>query len=271
MAVTTLALRPMSEGDLDDVLALWSGLGYYSRARNLHRAARLVVADHQGVLPADRSAIQKLPGIGDYIAAAVLSIAFNQPYPVVDGNVKRVLARLFEMDLPVNQAAAFKQFYAKSAQLLDPRRPGDFNQAMMELGALVCRPGKPDCGHCPLRTFCRSYRHHTTDTYPRRLASKKIPHRHQIIAVISGMILIEDGTEKRPLYRRMAALIPGGKPHRATTLQEDGSVLCQSLFINPALILWSDERIHLFETSELCQALLKKMNIPDSQAGDSSA
>jgi A/G-specific adenine glycosylase len=177
-------MQRLAQADLQDVLKQWEGLGYYARARNLHRAARLVVADHQGVLPADGSAIQKLPGIGDYIAAAVLSIAFNQPYPVVDGNVKRVLARLFEMDLPVNQAAAFKQFYAKSAQLLDPRRPGDFNQAMMELGALVCTPTKPHCDTCPVHLTCLAFDHGTVHVYPQKIQAKPVPKLHLAVGVV---------------------------------------------------------------------------------------
>ncbi len=182
----------LAAADLDTVLKSWEGLGYYSRARNLHRAAGLVVARHDGQVPDDPDAFRALPGVGDYIAAAVMSIAFGRVMAVVDGNVKRVLARLFEIDAPVNRSGSHKRFQARAAQLISREQPSDFNQAMMELGALVCRPRSPDCTACPLAGECRACSNGTTAEYPQRDAAKKIPHRHQAVGVIvkAGRMLV---------------------------------------------------------------------------------
>ncbi len=171
---------------------MWEGLGYYSRARNLHRAAGEVVSCFGGRIPDDPAAFRSLPGVGDYIAAAVLSIAFGQVLPVVDGNVKRVLARLLEMDTPVNHSGAHKVFQGPAGDLISPEQPADFNQAIMELGALVCRPKQPLCRSCPLADLCMAYRNGTTAQYPKREARRKVPRRHVAIAVIlkKGKMLV---------------------------------------------------------------------------------
>ena len=176
--------RHLAEADIQDVLKQWEGLGYYSRARNLHRAAGLVTAHYGGRIPADPAAFQSLPGVGDYIAAAVLSIAFGQVLPVVDGNVKRVLARLLEMDTPVNRSGVHKIFREPAKTLICPQHPADFNQAIMELGALICRPTNPACHKCPLADLCQANRHGNTAFYPKRIASRKVPHRHLAIVAV---------------------------------------------------------------------------------------
>ncbi len=182
----------LAAADIQQVLKLWEGLGYYARARNLHRAAGLVVSRFKGRIPDDPELFRSLPGVGDYIAAAVLSIAFNRSMPVVDGNVKRVLARLLEMDTPVNRANAHQVFREPAMRLICPDRPADFNQAIMELGALVCRPKNPDCAHCPLRGHCLAHRHGTTATYPYRQRTPAVPLRHIAVAVIfkQGTMLV---------------------------------------------------------------------------------
>ena len=182
----------LAAADMQVVLKLWEGLGYYSRARNLHRAACVVTARFNGEVPNDPEAFRSLPGVGDYIAAAVLSIAFGRVFPVIDGNVKRVLSRLLEIDTPVNGSGAHKVFKIPAMDLICPKQPADFNQAIMELGALVCRPKNPDCVSCPLSDLCRANRHHTTTDYPKRNASRKIPHRHLSIGVIQkkGKMLV---------------------------------------------------------------------------------
>jgi A/G-specific adenine glycosylase len=182
----------LAAADIQEVLKLWEGLGYYSRARNLHRAAGVVASRLNGQVPDDPEVFRSLPGVGDYIAAAVGSIAFGQVIAVVDGNVKRVLSRLLEIDTPVNRSGAHKIFSVPAMELICPKQPADFNQAMMELGALVCRPKNPDCAACPLGDLCRANRHHTTTDYPKRNASRKIPHRHLAIGVIlkKGNLLV---------------------------------------------------------------------------------
>ena len=145
--VAALAGAPESE-----VLAMWSGLGYYSRARNMQRAARLI-AD-AGAFPADYPQLRELPGIGDYTAAAVASIAFDLPFAAVDGNVLRVLARVFNDDGDIGSPVTRRRFANLAQRTLDPKRPGEFNQAMMELGATVCLPRNPRCGTCPVHSLC---------------------------------------------------------------------------------------------------------------------
>lgn len=174
------------------VLKLWEGLGYYSRARNLHRAAGRVVKDFNGKLPADWKAMRSLPGVGDYIAAAVLSIAYNLPFAVVDGNVKRVLARLLKIDAPVNQSSSTEEFKSAADKLLVKEDPGTFNQAVMELGATLCKPAAPYCGTCPLQVFCKAYRSATVDIYPKRLKTKPVPLHRLTAGVVfkNGKVLI---------------------------------------------------------------------------------
>ncbi len=138
----------------DEVTALWSGLGYYARARNLRRAAIAVVTDHGGALPSDEEALRALPGIGPYTAAAVAAIAFDRPTFALDGNGIRVLARLFAVREPVNLPATRERLRALGQSLVPAERAGDFNQAMMELGALCCAPRSPDCAACPARASC---------------------------------------------------------------------------------------------------------------------
>ena len=178
-------LRSLAGADLGAVLKLWEGLGYYARARNLHRAARMLTADGNGPIPDRWEEFRALPGVGDYIAAAVLSIAFDRPHAVVDGNVKRVLARLRMIAAPANQSASRKIFQAEADRLLDARRPGDFNQALMELGALVCTPAAPNCAACPLIECCCAHRSGAVGRYPRRVASRPVPEEEIAVGVVS--------------------------------------------------------------------------------------
>lgn len=152
-----------------DVLALWSGLGYYRRARMLHKAAQTVVAENAGRMPLSSVELRKLPGIGSYTAAAIASIAHNEPVAVVDGNVERVLSRIrgWESHDPIGEAAVRRKVEEFSAALVDPRHSGDFNQAIMELGATVCTPRNPQCLVCPWAAECRTLGEHKT---PRRAA-----------------------------------------------------------------------------------------------------
>ena len=151
------SLRHLAEAHPDTVLKAWEGLGYYSRARNLHKAARIIMEEHGGVIPTDPAVLQSLPGIGGYTAGAVASIACNVPAPAVDANVERVFARLFDLDSPVKSPET-ADFIRQTAQAMIPEgRARDFNQALMELGALVCKKN-PLCEECPVASFCRSLR-----------------------------------------------------------------------------------------------------------------
>jgi len=201
----------LARAELQTVLKLWEGMGYYARARNLHRAARQVLELFAGRIPATRKELLQLPGIGDYIASAVLSIAFDQPYAVVDGNVKRVLARMFRLDAPVNQARGLAVFKATADKLLDFRHPGIFNQAIMELGAVVCKPRNPKCEICPLQGYCAAFKVGSIHKYPLRVTRSPIPKYH--IAV--GVIYREDRVliTRRPTDGLLGGLweFPGGK------------------------------------------------------------
>ncbi len=204
-------IKRLAAADSQAVLKVWEGMGYYARARNLHRAAKAVVQDHGGRIPDRWEAFRSLPGVGDYIAAAVLSIAFNRPYPVVDGNVKRVLARLHKIHAPVNHSSSDKQFRKAAANLLDSRRPGIFNQAMMELGALVCKPRNPLCDACPITRMCRAYQTRQVADFPKRQKLKATPQYHIAVGVIykNGSVLIT----RRKAEGLLGGLweFPGGK------------------------------------------------------------
>ena len=147
-------LPSLARAGEEEVLAAWSGLGYYNRARSLHRAARIVMDQHGGRVPRDGRAFRSLPGVGPYTAGAVLSIAFEQPEPLVDGNVARLLCRLFALKGDPVSGSLKGRLWDLAAELLPDRDPGEFNQAMMELGALVCKPKDPSCPECPLRLSC---------------------------------------------------------------------------------------------------------------------
>lgn len=162
--------RALADASLDDVLLEWEGLGYYSRARNLHRTARAVRERHGGELPADPVALRTLPGVGDYTAGAVASIAFGKPVPAVDGNVRRVLARL--LDLPGPTPAQLRR---EAARLLDPDRPGDHNEAMMELGATICTPRAPRCEECPVASWCAALTAGTVAERPAARPRRPVP------------------------------------------------------------------------------------------------
>jgi A/G-specific adenine glycosylase len=154
-----------------ELLACWAGLGYYYRARNLQRAAQQMVA--AGAFPTDYAAIRKLAGVGEYTAAAVASIAFNLPHAVVDGNVFRVLSRIFEDETNIASGRARKHFTALAQSMLHPQLPGTFNQALMELGAVVCLPSKPLCLICPVSTMCRSRANGTQEAFPVKIKPQK--------------------------------------------------------------------------------------------------
>jgi len=191
-------VESLANASEEDVLALWSGLGYYSRARNLHEAAKQIVRGH-GKFPADFESILALPGIGRYTAGAICSIAFNQPHPVVDGNIQRVISRL--KALRARPAAGF--FWSLMTEWIPDRAPSAFNQAMMELGATVCLPARPRCAECPLASLCKARAQGVQDAIPCARV-KKATRRISIVVLVlerSGKILLTS--------RHKLRLIPG--------------------------------------------------------------
>lgn len=147
-------IRSLAAASEDEVLKLWQGLGYYSRARNLHAAARQVVGTFGGVFPVAYDDVRSLRGVGDYTAAAICSAAYDAPYAVLDGNVYRVLSRFFDIDIPIDTTAGKKAFALLAQSQLDATRPGIYNQAIMDFGALLCAPAQPRCGECPFADSC---------------------------------------------------------------------------------------------------------------------
>jgi A/G-specific adenine glycosylase len=210
----------LAEAPLADVLKAWQGMGYYSRGRNLHAAARVLLAEHGGRLPQTAAELRRLPGIGAYTAAAIASIAFGQGAAVVDGNVARVLCRLLALDGDPRRPAVARQLQAAADSLLPGGKAGDFNQAMMDLGAMVCTPTRPDCPACPLGRRCRAAAAGRQADLPRKTPRRPVPHYHVAVAVISdrGRLLLD----RRPDDAMLGGLweLPGGKPEAGETLDQ---------------------------------------------------
>jgi len=203
-------LAALAAADQQDVLEAWEGLGYYGRARNLHRAAQLVVARHSGELPRDLDELRVLPGIGRYTAGAIASLAFGADQPAVDGNVRRVLARLFDLRRPLDRGPGTRQVWALAAEHLPKGQAGDYNQALMDLGAAVCTPRDPGCEHCPLNEHCQAYALGLQTQRPVTRPKAELPHRTAVAAVIrqNGRVLIR----QRPQDGLLGGLwaFPGG-------------------------------------------------------------
>jgi A/G-specific adenine glycosylase len=202
-------LRSLARAPLRKVLREWQGLGYYQRAGNLHRAAKTIVSEHNGKVPDDENVLRNLPGFGPYTASAVLSIVYGKPLPVIDANVRRVLMRVLGLR-GAAEARTDKKLCAFLETVFSKDSPGDFNQAMMELGALVCRSRNPQCLACPIREFCRAAREGTQEIIPQP-RTLKLERIEAVVAVMDKdcRILIQ----KRPSRGLLAGLweFPGGK------------------------------------------------------------
>ncbi len=192
------SVQTLAESDQEKVLKLWQGLGYYSRARNLHHAAKQVVNEHNGVFPESYIEILKLKGVGEYTAAAISSFAFNEKQAVVDGNVFRVLSRVFKIATPINTGKGKKEFFELANRLISAEEPAEHNQAIMEVGALVCKPKTPDCVNCPVQEKCLSFADGTQLNYPVKEKKLKIKDRYLNYAVVTdgSNLLIKKRTGK---------------------------------------------------------------------------
>ncbi|WP_307145116.1 A/G-specific adenine glycosylase [Rhizobium tibeticum] len=211
-------VRDLADAASEDVMAAWAGLGYYARARNLKKCAEAVARNHDGVFPSTEEGLKSLPGIGDYTAAAVAAIAFNRQAAVMDGNVERVISRLFAIATPLPAA---KPLMKQKVGLLTPQhRPGDFAQAMMDLGATICTPKRPACSLCPFRGSCEALRLHDPEHFPVKAAKKEKPVRHgaAFIAVTADGDIF--------LRRRIESGLLGGMTEVPTTnwtARQDGA------------------------------------------------
>lgn len=171
-------VQDLARADLDYVLSLWQGLGYYSRARNMHKAAKMVVEDFHGAFPATYSELIKLPGVGDYTASAISSIVIQEGNAVVDGNVFRVLARVFDIDTPIDTTLGKRQFKELAQELLDEKHPGKYNQALMDFGSVHCKAKGPLCVSCMFNESCMAYRLNKVDVLPKKQGKQKIRNRY---------------------------------------------------------------------------------------------
>ena len=215
------SIAALADAPLDAVLKRWEGLGYYSRARNLHRAARLLVAEYNGALPSQVDELLKLPGIGPYTAGAIASIAFGRSAPVLDGNVIRIFARLLDLPDDISQGATQKKLWRIAEEWLPAQGAGEFNQALMELGQKVCRPKNPHCADCPLRYNCLALAAGTQADRPVRSKRSPTPHYD----VTAGLIRDEQGRlliAQRPLEGLLGGLweFPGGKREGRESLED---------------------------------------------------
>ena len=196
-------LRELADASIDEVLQHWQGLGYYARARNLHKAAIIIRDQHQGRFPSDFTAVEALPGIGRSTAGAILSFAFEQHWPILDGNVKRVLARCFRVPGWYGQSETMKQLWYLAESVTPGLQTAEFNQAMMDIGSMICVKSKPKCEACPLRGMCASYRHHSQAEYPQKKPKRAKPHKNTLM-------LLHRCDEQILLWRRPPSGIWGG-------------------------------------------------------------
>lgn len=230
----------LASADLQEVLKLWEGLGYYSRARNLHKAAAMIVETFDGRLPDHMDQMLDLPGVGDYIASAVLSIAYGKIHAVVDGNVKRVLARVLQIEDPVNKPSSHKVYKAHASRLISPDRPADYNQAIMEIGALTCRPKNPICSDCPLSKWCASFLEGTVSRFPKRVEKPKTPRHSMVIGVVmkeDKLLLVKrpEGGLLGGMWEFPGARIQKKRPQESDCaqmlLEETGLSVCRPVYL----------------------------------------
>lgn len=234
-----------------EVLKLWQGLGYYSRARNLHATANYIAKNLKGVFPNNYNGLLQLKGVGDYTASAIASICFNQPTAVVDGNVYRVLARYFGIDTPINSSKGIKHFKTLATKLIDKKNPANYNQAIMEFGAIQCKPQNPDCNICPLNSSCVALQKNLINELPVKLKKTKVTTKYfNFLVIISSnkQILFQKRTQKgiwQNLYQ--FPLIDSKKPLTIDTFRNHSTV--KSFFKNTAF------KFSLYNTTDIVHKL----------------
>ncbi len=262
-------VRHLAEALEDEVLKCWEGLGYYSRARNLHTAAKFISTELDGVFPKTYENIRVLKGVGDYTAAAIASFAFDLPYAVLDGNVYRVLSRLFGIDTPIDLPDAKKEFTQLAQALLDPKRPGAYNQALMDFGATHCTPQQPNCSRCPFSSKCVAHQTQQVATLP--VKSKKMVRKERFFLY---MVLVHQGhtfLNKRngkdiwmnlyefPLLELSAALPTDAKAAAAIALSH---LFAEDIALPKGSIHLSRTHRQIL-THQVVQAVFVKISLPD--------
>lgn len=249
------ALSDLANADEEEVLKLWQGLGYYSRARNLHQTAKDILLYYNGIFPADYAALKKLKGIGDYTASAIASIAFNLPYAAVDGNVFRVLSRFFGIALPIDSREGEKAFRELANELIRKENaPGMHNQAMMEFGALQCVPAKPDCNACPLADRCFALQKGQIDQLPVKKNKTKVRDRYFNYLVIeeNNFLFLQKRTKKdiwMNLYE--FPLIETSEKVSVESLLDDKNTTIFNEFKNLTFVAASNWQTHLLSHQKI--------------------
>ena len=225
----------LAKAEEQQVLKAWEGLGYYTRAHNLHRAARMVAEEYQGVFPSTSAELRRLPGVGPYAAAAIASIAYDEPVPAMDGNLNRVISRLFLVEEDIGIPSVKRRLHALGLSLMPAVRSGDMNQALMDLGATICLPGTPDCARCPLKGDCKAYREGEPSELP-LMQAKKPPVQVEVAVCLlfcQGRVLLVQRKEAllRGLY---VFLLHEGDAGPAAALMSARKVARRQIFVEEA-------------------------------------
>lgn len=255
----------LAAAELDDILVAWQGLGYYARARNLHKCARTVAEDHGGEFPNTYDGLLKLPGIGPYTASAIASIAFNQPLVPVDGNIERVVSRVCNIQSPLPSAKP--EIQANAATFADTHRPGDFAQAMMDLGATICTPKKPKCMLCSIAKYCDGLKAGEPAKLPVKAPKKIRPERR------AAVFWLENASGEVLLRRRKESGLLGGMMEFPSTEWREGNwpVAKEREDAAPILVSWSEltgEAVHIFTHFKLrMQVFVGKTNRMENISG----
>src|SRR5690606_31945321 len=219
----------LANADESDVLKLWQGLGYYSRARNLHTTAKHIAFELNGKLPDTYKDLLQLKGVGDYTASAIASICYNEPTAVVDGNVYRVLSRYFGIDTPINSTKGIKEFKTLAMSVMDTKNPADYNQAIMELGAIQCKPSNPDCDVCPLNSSCVALQKNLVNELPVKLKKTKVSTKY-----FNFLVFIS--SDKKTVFQKRSEKGIWRNLYQFPLIETDEAINYKSLKSHPELL-----------------------------------
>lgn len=248
-------IQLFAQADEGEILRHWQGLGYYSRARNMHQAAKLVMSEMRGIFPTSYDQLIRLPGVGDYTASAISSFAAAEPHAVVDGNVFRVLARYFGIDTPINSTKGKKLFRTIAQDILDITDPGTHNQAMMEFGSMLCKPKSPDCGACPVSLGCQALQTNRVNQLPVKIKGKASANRF-----FNYFIVMDEKQEGLYLEQRTAGDI-WANLYQLPLLETSTLATVDELYRQTDLIEWFGKQIVLTPVSGVVKHVLSHQNL----------
>lgn len=240
-------IHTLAQSSEDQVLKLWQGLGYYTRARNLHATAQIISQTHKGIFPGDYKALLKLPGIGQYTAAAISSFAYEEAIPVIDGNVYRFIARFSGLDEPINTPRAHSLFTQHLTPFIEATKPSHFNQGIMEFGALQCTVSNPKCNSCPFAAYCHAHQQGKTESYPVKIPKPKIRARYFYYFIITdGTSLFIQKRNKQDIWKNLYEfpLIETPRPLLREEIIQSAAQLLPGIGNDPAYSLSIASPIH---------------------------